>query len=209
MLVALLLGLNLPHAAADSYDSSAPVGKAGWSGRTQKPKIAAARPASPGLKWRGESSGLEPARGAFRDAKPMSAGLPAKTERAEAARHQKVLPASSGPALAAPQIRRALHEVEAETRDEEIELTSLTAPSDDPAADPFQDELADEDEMADDGEYYDESDDGPESTAGPDEQDDESVDDLGFDDAELARHDMLDALAPSSEEPGLDIRPQL
>jgi hypothetical protein len=50
-----------------------------------------------------------------------------------------------GPALAAPQVRRALHEVEGnETRDE-IRLLSFTTPSDDPFTNPFQDELTDDD----------------------------------------------------------------
>jgi hypothetical protein len=211
LLVALLLGLNLPDTAADSYDASKPAGPAGWSARAQKAKVAAAKRAGAGLKWRGESSGREPARGVFHDARPIADRSPAKAKRVETVRAEGVRPtgspASAGPALAAPQVNRALHEVKAATKGE-IELTSLTTPSDDPAADPFQDEVTDEDEMADDGEAedgeYDED-----SAVDEDEQDERGLEDLDFDATEMARRDTLDALAQPAEEPEFDIRGQL
>ncbi|HWB14497.1 MAG TPA: hypothetical protein VG826_35055 [Pirellulales bacterium] len=209
-------GLNLPRAAADSHDSSKPTGPAGWSARTQKPRAAASRPASPALKWRGQAAYQEPARSGPHHAKPIPEASAAKAQSRKGAGLQNGSRAASGPALAAPNVNRAFHEVDPEATDE-IRLTSLTAPADDPAADPFQEEITDEEEMADEG-NADEAEYGDESLEGTAEQDEEYQADMDFDAAELARRnviedgqepDDLNPLAQQPEEPEFDFRSQL
>lgn len=152
ILIAALFA-QLSRAGADSVNSGAPAGASGWSARNQKSRAAVAKPAATGsgLKWRGEASN--------RDSKTRRTGhavlLGAKQEELPSSAVKPTADVEGitdreGPALAPPQIRRAIREVEGNETQDEIRLLSFTTPSDDPFTDPFQDEMADDN--GDDGE---------------------------------------------------------
>jgi hypothetical protein len=106
--------------------------------------------------------------------------------------HIDELTVDTGPSLAPPNVRRALHEVEQGETEGEIRLLSFTEITEDPAADPFQGEITDDDGDADEEELVDD-------------------DDLDFDADEVAQRDALemDDVSELSDDQDVDSRSQL
>jgi hypothetical protein len=130
-----LFTINLKPAYAGSADSRESNDDTSWTRSRRQPVAASTNKLTAGnarLKW-GHEASTPPRR-------LVTEGSPVAVEKA-------------GPALGAAQADRAVYE-RADDESEEIELMSLNAPVDDPAIDPFQDEVTDEDEDAVDGEEF-------------------------------------------------------
>lgn len=122
--VLVVFGMHLPHAVADGVNTSA---AQGWSTRANAAKGTKAAAAKGALKWKRQTAtGVEYAIDQRRSVSPNDA----------------------------PQrVDRAVHEVEEGGAPAAIQLMSLSTPADDPANDPFQDDVTpDDDEVAEPGE---------------------------------------------------------
>jgi hypothetical protein len=124
-----LLAFDLPRCLAGSANSQASGNDVSWTPSRRQAAAASTGKLTPGsarLKW-GHEASAPPRR-------LVAEGSPIPVEKA-------------GPALGAPQANRAVYEqADDETGSGDIQLMSLTAPAEDQALDPFQDEVTDEDD---------------------------------------------------------------